>query len=183
MIGGWGNDWISGGTGQDGVIGDDGRIFTSRNTAGNIANFSESLYAINFLLATDPDPQHPQIIHGNVISEFVYTPGQVQTATLNVNQALKKTVDITPFNLTPTAAGADNPLFDANVSDDIIFGGLDDDFLHGASGDDAIGGGEALTDSYTQRFVNGVVVGLVRTDFSRPWNPGDILKFGSDSDP
>ena len=27
---GW--DWISGGTGRDGVIGDDGRIFTSRNS-------------------------------------------------------------------------------------------------------------------------------------------------------
>ena len=31
MIGGYGNDWISGGTGDDGVLGDDGRIFTSRN--------------------------------------------------------------------------------------------------------------------------------------------------------
>ena len=46
--------------------------------------------------------------------------------------------------------GADDPLFDANVSDDIIFGGLGDDFLHGASGDDAMGGGEAL-DGVLQR--------------------------------
>ena len=33
LIGGYGNDWISGGTGDDGVIGDDGRISTSRNTS------------------------------------------------------------------------------------------------------------------------------------------------------
>ncbi|HET9216448.1 MAG TPA: hypothetical protein VFR18_05690, partial [Terriglobia bacterium] len=183
VIGGWGNDWISGGTGQDGVIGDDGRIFTSRNTAGNIALFSEPLYGINFLLATDPDPQHPQIIHGNVINEFVYTPGQVQTATLNVNNALNKAVDITPFNLTPEDEG-DDPLSDPIFADDMIFGGLDSDFLHGASGDDAIGGGEALPESYTQRFdADGNVVGLVRTDFTRPWNPGDILHFGTDTDP
>jgi len=184
LIGGWGNDWISGGTGQDGVIGDDGRIFTSRNTGGDITQYSEPLYGINFLLAEDPDPRHPQVIHGNVIDEFVYTPGQVQTATLNVNHALNKAVDITPFNLTPNAQGGDDPLFDANVSDDIIFGGLGDDFLHGAAGDDAIAGGEALGESYTQLFDGaGKVIGLVRTDFTRPWNPGDILKFGDDADP
>ncbi|MDT8302654.1 MAG: hypothetical protein RQ760_14315, partial [Sedimentisphaerales bacterium] len=50
---------------------------------------------------------------------------------------LDKTVDITPFNLKPNAEGGDDPLFDANLSDDIIFGGLGDDFLHGGSGDDA----------------------------------------------
>jgi len=119
-----------------------------------------------------------------VINEFVYTPGQVQTAILNVEFALKKTVDITPYNLTPNAEGGDDPLFDANVSDDIIFGGLGDDFLHGASGDDAIGGGEALEESYAPRFDDdGNLVGIVRTDFTRPWNPGDVLKFGDDTDP
>jgi hypothetical protein len=182
LIGGWGNDWVSGGTGQDGVIGDDGRIFTSRNTGGDITDFSEPLYGIHFLLAEDPDPRHPQVIHGNVINEFVYTPGQVQTVTLNVNRALNKAVDITPFNLKPNAQGADDPLFDANMVDDVIFGGLGDDFLHGASGDDAIAGGEALEESYTQLFdAGGNVIGLVRTDFTRPWNPGDILKFGDDT--
>ena len=47
-----------------------------------------------------------------------------------------------------------------------------------------MGGGEALPESYTQRFdALGNVVGVVRTDFTRPWNPGDILKFGADTDP
>ena len=32
IILGWGHDWISAGTGTDGVIGDDGRIYTSRNS-------------------------------------------------------------------------------------------------------------------------------------------------------
>ena len=196
LIGGWGNDWISGGTGQDGVIGDDGRIFTSRNSdsadpnsAGYLVSRGEPLYGIAPLLPTDPDPRHPQNISGNVLNEFVYTPGQVQTATLNPSGALNKAVDITPFNLTPNldANGVpqgDDPLFDANMSDDIIFGGLGDDFLHGASGDDAMAGGEALPESYAQRFdAGGNVVGLVRTDFTRPWNPGDVLRFGDDTDP
>ena len=43
-----------------------------------------------------------------------------------------------------SAPGRTQPLFDANNSDDVIFGGWDDDFLHGGAGDDAIGGGEAL---------------------------------------
>ncbi|MBK5565794.1 hypothetical protein [Ensifer sp. SSB1] len=176
LIGGWGNDWISGGTGQDGILGDDGRIFTSRNSA----TYAEPLYGVLALLATDPDDRTSQ---GDVLNEFIYTPGQVQTETINIGGQLKKSVDLTPYNQKPNAQGADDPLFDANVVDDIIFGGLGDDFIHGGAGDDAIGGGEALPLSYTQRFENGAVVGLVRTDFTRPWNPGDVLRFGADTDP
>ncbi|MDX8463960.1 hypothetical protein RFM67_34705, partial [Mesorhizobium sp. VK2D] len=48
------------------------------------------------------------------------------------------------------------------------------------SGDDAISGAEALGESYAPRFDSlGNFVGLIRTDFSRPYNPGDILHFGS----
>ena len=41
LRGGWGNDWLSGGVGSDGILGDDGRIFTSRNTGltGNQAEY------------------------------------------------------------------------------------------------------------------------------------------------
>ncbi len=66
----------------------------------------------------------------------------------------------------------------------MIFGGLGDDFLHGGSGDDAMAGGEALPQSYIQQYgAGGAVVGLVRTDWTRPWNPGDILHFGADTNP
>ncbi len=40
LIGGYGNDWISGGTGDDGMLGDDGRIFVSR------VGTAEPLYGI-----------------------------------------------------------------------------------------------------------------------------------------
>ena len=95
--------------------------------------------------------------------------------------ALKKEVDITPYNLGPNPSSATSrstlPLFDANNSDDVIYGGWDDDFLHGGSGDDAIAGGEALHDSYVQHFHRRRLPGdrcedgLVRTDWTRPYNP------------
>ena len=85
LIGGWGNDWISGGTGSDGILGDDGRIFTSRNTgcpgaasSTVCAQFAEPLYGILALRTVDPDTKTSQ---GDVLNEFIYTPGQVQTAT------------------------------------------------------------------------------------------------------
>ncbi len=122
IIGGWGADFISGGTGEDGVIGDDGRIFTSRNSA----TYGENLFGVQALLASDPDTRTSQ---GNVLNEFIYTPGQVQTETINIGGELKKSVDITPYLLVPLGEVStsdpltvqlDAPLF----ADDIIFGGL-----------------------------------------------------------
>ncbi|HSO02245.1 MAG TPA: hypothetical protein VLS46_06935, partial [Gaiellaceae bacterium] len=173
VIAGYGHDWVSGGTGQDGVIGDDGRIFTSRNST-----VGEPLYGVAGLLATDPDTRYS---NGNVLNEFIYTPGEVQTATINLAGALNKAVDITPFNLTPNASGADEPLFVNRYADDIIFGGLNDDFLHGASGDDGISGAEALNGAYGQFWnASGDVAGIVRSDWTRPFNGGDMLNFGED---
>ena len=207
LIGGWGNDWISGGTGEDGVLGDDGRILTSRNTGCSGANcwqdlsdLAEPLFGIEKFLIGDPDTRKTQ---GYVLSEFIYTPGQVQTATINVAGELKKEFDITPYNLGPNLVAGhfqvDLPLYDANNSDDVIFGGWNNpftgagavggtdqshDFLHGGSGDDAIGGGEALVESYVQHFsAGGVENGVVRTDWTRPYNRGNLLLFGADSDP
>ena len=191
MIGGWGDDWISGGTGQDGVLGDDGRIFTSRNTGSPARTAGRTTLlqraALRHRHAPGQRPGHARSSNGNVLNEFIYTPGEVQTATINVAGALKKAVDITPFNLTPNATPAASrpPLFDANNADDIIFGGWDDDFLHGASGDDAIAGGEALI---------GVVRPALRTPTgdARPASSaptgrgrstrGDMLHFGADVD-
>jgi hypothetical protein len=174
MIGGWGWDWMSGGVGQDGMLGDDGRIFTSRNsTAG------EPLYGVAGLLAADPDTRFS---NGNVINELIYTPGNVQITTINPLNALNKAFDITPFNLRPNAAGADDPLFRPHYADDIMYGGLGSDFMHGGSGDDAISGAEALTVSYGQTYNAAGVTGIVRTDWTRPYNGGFMLHFGADTD-
>ena len=121
--------------------------------------------------------------------------------------ALKKEVDITPYNLgLDTAVGHKDvlsPLFDANNSDDIIYGGWDDDAMHGGSGDDGMVGGEALTTSYNQHYAVDAVYctqdndpkpknppapvicenGLIRTDWTRPYNAGNLLLFGADDDP
>ena len=65
----------------------------------------------------------------------------------------------------------------------MIFGGWDDDFLHGGSGDDAIGGGEALTSPTSSTSAQAQPDGLIRTDWTRPYNPGNLLLFGADVDP
>jgi hypothetical protein len=208
LIGGWGNDWISGGTGDDGVIGDDGRIFTSRNSLSAdaaspyyLTSVGEPLYGIAPLGQTDLDLKST---NENVLNEFIYTPGSIQTATINVSGALNKTVDITPFSSDPTwdpsadeygIAGtkADGTggvgVQPAHWNDDIIYGGLGSDWLHGGSGDDAISGAEALPIAAAgipaadqPASVNGVpgvvvVENLVISGFDRPYNPGDILAF------
>ena len=81
LVGGYGNDWISGGTGQDGILGDDGRIYTSRNNM-----IGETLYGIAGFA-------------NNELDAFIYTPGKIQQATINVEGALKKTFNLAPFNL------------------------------------------------------------------------------------
>ena len=121
-------------TGQDGAIGDDGRILTSRNST-----TGESIYGVAGFAAGDLDLT-------------IATPGNIQTAIINVSGELKKGVNLTPFNL--DIAGGD-PLFDGEDADDIIFGGLGSDFLHGGAGDDAISGAEALQEYYDNPVNNG----------------------------
>src|SRR4029453_11127077 len=91
--------------------------------------------------ATVPEPLYN--IGTVVVNLAISTPGRMQEATINVAGELKKSVNLTPFELDPNDADPD-PLFDAKYADDIIFGGWDDDFLHGGAGDDAISGAEAL---------------------------------------
>jgi Ca2+-binding RTX toxin-like protein len=234
IIGGWGNDWISGGVGSDGILGDDGRIFTSRNsdlgwTAGSDTRlptdctgdgtedcFSEPLYGITAFQPQGTCTENKSVKCGDFLDQYISTPGQVQTAVINIDGDLKKTVDLTPFNVDPIA---ERPLFDANNSDDVIFGGLggeelpnypdamghrnnedppfgeergfQGDFLHGGAGDDAIAGGEAIWNAYTQVYDpsdpssdpdTGLLPNAYRSDWSRPYNPGDLLHFGEDDD-
>ena len=134
-----------------------------------------------------------------MVNEQIYTPGRVQQATINVAGELLKSVDLIPFNseadgtLLP-GSSADPTDHDPAYSDDVIFGGLGDDFIHGGSGDDAIGGGEALPESYAPVVFDpqqgspahgndpeveaSMIDYLVRTDFTRPYNPGNLLLFG-----
>ena len=142
VVGGYGADWISAGTGNDGVLGDDGRISTSRNGL-----LGESLYGVAPFASS-------------ALNLLISTPGNIQQATINVSGALKKTVNITPFNLTPVGQ-FDDPLFAPVMANDIIYGGLGDDFLHGAAGDDAISGAEAQA-----------------SFFDTAINPGNVLHFG-----
>jgi Ca2+-binding RTX toxin-like protein len=103
----------------------------------------------------------------------ISTPGKIQQATINVTGELKKTVNLTPFNVDQLS---DNPLFDANDADDLLFGGLGDDFIHGGVGDDGILGGEALLESYA---LNASLNGVIRSDYTRPYNSGDLLRFNA----
>jgi hypothetical protein len=201
IIGGYGNDWISGGTGDDGIIGDDGRIYTSRNslsavqgTAGYLVSVGEPLNGIAPLLSQDADLKYS---NGNALNEYIYTPGNMQTDTINISGALKKTVDLTPFSSDPTWNSADpagdefsKPADKASRGgydsvttqhyDDIIFGGLGSDWVHGGSGDDALSGAEALPVSYTQvEDSNHNVLGIAETDYAHPFNPSDALRFQS----
>ena len=196
LIGGTGNDWISGGTGDDGVIGDDGRFMTSRNSlsgvagsAGYLVSLGEALNGVAKLLVDNGDTR---TFNGNMLNEAIATPGNIQQATINLSGALKKAVNLTPFSVDPDWSGSydefvssgpkQNDPFDfaddVHYSDDIIFGGLGSDWLHGGSGDDAILGGEALDLAYTQVYnANGALAGVARSDYVRPYNPGDVLRF------
>ena len=95
------------------MLGDDGRIFTSRNGT------AEPLNGISPVSQTN-----------------IATPGNGLVADINVTGELNKTVDLTPYNIDPAAVKSE--LFDPAYADDIIYGGLGSDFLHGGSGDDAI---------------------------------------------
>ena len=231
IILGWGSDWASGGVGSDGILGDDGRFFTSRNSdqgvnvaggactgSGNGTCWSEILNGITAFQPQGSCSENKSVLCGDFLDQYIATPGQVQNQVINIDGDLKKTVDITPFNLTPSASGGDQQLFDANNSDDVIFGGLggeilsnypleigsrsnedppygeqrgvQGDFLHGGSGDDAIAGGESVLNAYSQLYAGGVLADVdgdgttdaVRTDWTRPFNPGDLLHFGADTD-
>ncbi|MEE4312992.1 MAG: hypothetical protein V2J11_00765, partial [Desulfofustis sp.] len=177
IIGGYGNDWISGGTGQDGVIGDDGLLFTSRNST-----LGEPLYGIAGLLAKDASTKYN---NGNALDEIISTPGDMQYAVINVTGELKKTADLVPFSYDYDWLGMDDefPDDDTNTpyADDIIFGGLDSDWLHGGSGDDAISGAEALEEAYVPTFDNeGNLTGILDLgynafDLPAPIYPGDTV--------
>ncbi|MEH6737785.1 MAG: hypothetical protein V7695_04455, partial [Sulfitobacter sp.] len=152
IIGGWGHEWISGGTGTDGIIGDDGRVMTSRNST----TIGESLHGIAALTSVD------DLITAPNANTLRYT--------INVDQQLKKSVNLTPFNVDPSAT--QDKLFVPTQADDIIYGGWGDDFLHGGAGDDAISGAEALLLTALPQAMDGTVI-----SWDTPFNPGGMLAY------
>ena len=83
MIGGYGNDWISGGTGDDGVIGDDGRIIVSRNAT----DLRRGAVRRGALLADNGDTK---TFNGNMMDEAIATPGSIQQAVINPGGAAEE---------------------------------------------------------------------------------------------
>jgi hypothetical protein len=154
-VGGYGNDWISGGTGDDGILGDDGRLFVSRN------GLTEPLYGVT--TATT--------------QTNISTPGSAQLATINVTGTLEYTAIEQPFNVDPNVTNQ-NPLYRPLYANDVIFGGLGDDSLHGGAGDDAISGAEALPLSWMQT-ETGTTFGVHQSDFNHPYNSGDPLLYNA----
>ena len=186
MIMGWGHDWATGGTGEDGILGDDGRIFTSRNASA----YGEPLFGILALLASDPDDKFS---NGNVLDEFIYTPGMHQQTTINIHDQLKKTVDLTPFWVDPLTPEDLDPHADTLWMDDILFGGLGfanapgHDWLHAGAGDDALGGNEALSGPAWLQIATNMqdsagLAGLGQSDWNHPFNPGNTLRFSIEHD-
>jgi len=64
-------------------------------------------------------------------------------------------------------------------ANDIIYGGLGNDYIHGGAGDDAISGAEAPVLAFTNNYDNAgnKIVSHVRSDFARPFNPGNPLGY------
>src|SRR5262249_25424419 len=62
--------------------------------------------------------------------------------------------------------------------DDVIFGGLGSDLIDGGAGDAAISGAEAPAEGYAADLRDGGLLNIVRSDYSRPYNPGGLLHYG-----
>ena len=162
IIGGYGNDWISAGAGDDAILGDDGRIFVSRNST----TLGEPLYGVAPIPVSE-------------INTIIKNASGKTIAITNVAGALKYTVDLTPYSVDPTNAAPTTLMPRAPNSNDIIYGGLGNDALHGGAGEDAISGAEALTVSYFNNYTQaGALIGApVQSDYAHPVNPGNVLGY------
>lgn len=189
-----GNDVILGGTGRDGILGDDGLILTSRND--EQANQNDDALA---------EPLHgiDKIPVGEANKE-ISTPGKIQREIINVQDRLKKTVEVIAFRTDDIEASNTTVLFsEALRFNDILFGGLGGgefvadegagdgwgnytglagDAIHGGDGDDAISGGEALP-SYYAGSVPGGFAALNAFLRNQQDAPDDSQTPGVDPDP
>jgi Ca2+-binding RTX toxin-like protein len=164
MVAGYDADWVSGGTGDDGILGDDGVVFASRN-----GTYGEPLYGVAGFASTD-------------LNKLISIPGQTTNALTNVSGLLKYTADLTPDNLQPNLNPASpDTMFRPLYANDIVYGGLGHDAIHAGAGDDAVSGAEAPVVSYTNNYDKATGAQLnatpLQSDFSHPVNPGNVLGY------
>ena len=128
------------------------------------------------------------MIQGDVLNEFIYTPGQVQTATINVAGALKKEFDITPYNLGPNLVAGHfqvdcrcttrtTPTTSSSAA------GTTTSCTAPPATTRSAAARRCRTPTCSTSPAVGVENGVVRTDWTRPYNPGNLLLFGADADP
>ena len=154
VYGGAGDDRIFGDAGDDDLIGGAGNDWISGGT-GDDGVLGDDGRIFTFRDGT-PEPLY-SIVAGAGASGL-----------------LTKLTDVAAGVVSGTEAGGD----------DVIYGGLGNDVLRGGAGDDAISGAEAPLEGYAANMVDGGTTEVVRSDWTRPYNPGGLLHFGlHSSDP
>lgn len=143
---GYGDNWVSGGRGDQCIVAS-GQCLASRNST----TYGEPLYGISKLAA---------------VTQLIATPGNVQTAMINVTGSLKYTAYMWPYSVNPTTSftnptWADGcktntacPPYWDRYGHNVIYGGWGSDSIHGGPGDSAISGAEAPTYAFTDNFSN-----------------------------
>ncbi len=152
IILGYGDNWVSGGRGNQCIIGGGGRCLISRN------GYSEPLNGVN------------SAIPANQLNELITTPGNAQSAVINVAGALNFNALLYPYVWDPATylspgISNGNPTYSTNCKENavcptyetvyghnIIYGGWGNGVIQAGPGDSALSGAEAPTLSYADNF-------------------------------
>jgi len=127
------DDVAMGGTGIDGIVGDDGLVLTSRNDL-----MAEPLYGIDALNPEQGTVKPNETVDTKALNAEITSPGDIQRAIINIGNELVKSVELFAFR-TDDLAGRTTGGFDDSLRfNDIIFGGQQNDFIHAGAGDDAV---------------------------------------------
>jgi hypothetical protein len=113
------------------------------------------------------------------ISQAISTPGNMHTATIDVNGEIQYTALLWPYNYDPNHTTPD-PFFRPQFANSIVYGGFGTAAIHAGAGESAILGGEAPIESYTNQYdLNGNQLNTapLRSDWYHPYNPGNPLGY------
>ena len=177
----YGDNWVSGGRGDQCIITGGGRCFASRVSS----SYGEPLYNI----AATPS---------SAINQEISTPDGAEQAEINLGDSLQYSVILYPYNWDPSTwvspgvsnnnptfvtsckpnqiCTAYNPLYGHNI----IYGGWGNGVIHAGPGDSAIYGAEAPALSYVDNFDmqgNQTNTAAIESDFYHPVNPGTPAGF------